>query len=75
MTIIYKHEPFTDFSNEKNKQDFEKALAFVQSELGKEYPVIIGGERFKTVEQIISYNPAVKEEVIGTVSKANQELS
>ncbi len=75
MTTIYKHEPFTDFSIEKNKQDFEKALAFVQSELGKEYPVIIGGERFKTEEQIISYNPAVKEEVIGSVSKANQELA
>ncbi|MFJ5622372.1 L-glutamate gamma-semialdehyde dehydrogenase [Peribacillus loiseleuriae] len=75
MTTIYKHEPFTDFTIEKNKQDFEKALVFVQSELGKEYPVIIGGERFKTEEQILSFNPAVKKEVIGTVSKANQELA
>ncbi|MGE8079465.1 L-glutamate gamma-semialdehyde dehydrogenase [Peribacillus loiseleuriae] len=75
MTTIYKHEPFTDFTIEKNKQDFEQALVFVQSELGKEYPVIIGGERFKTEEQILSFNPAVKKEVIGTVSKANQELA
>ena len=47
----------------------------VQSELGQDYPLIIGGERITTEDKIVSYNPAKKTEVVGTVSKANQELA
>ncbi|MDN3017207.1 L-glutamate gamma-semialdehyde dehydrogenase [Paenibacillus sp. BSR1-1] len=71
----YKHEPFTDFSIEENNQAFEKALWLVQSQLGQEHPLIIGGERIKTEKQTISINPSNKEEVIGIVSKANKELA
>ncbi|RSK54601.1 L-glutamate gamma-semialdehyde dehydrogenase [Bacillus canaveralius] len=71
----YKHEPFMDFSLKENKQSFEEALRLVDSQLGKEYPLIIGGERIITDEKIISINPANKEEVIGRVSKANKELA
>lgn len=75
MVVAYKHEPFTDFSVEENKVAFEQALALVKGELGKEYDLIIGGERIKTEDKIISENPANKEEIIGYVSKANQELA
>ncbi|MDQ6596024.1 L-glutamate gamma-semialdehyde dehydrogenase [Bacillus salipaludis] len=71
----YKHEPFTDFTIKENKQAFEDALMFVQSQLGGEYPLVIGGERIRTDKKTISVNPSNKEEVIGTVSKANQELA
>ena len=71
--IPYKHEPFTDFSTEANRIAYEKALALVEEDLGKEYPLIIGGERITTEEKIISYNPAIKEQVIGVVSKATKE--
>ncbi|MGE6613703.1 L-glutamate gamma-semialdehyde dehydrogenase [Peribacillus sp. NPDC076916] len=71
----YKHEPFTDFTIEENKNAFNQALKVVQSEMGKGYPLIIGGESITTDEQIISINPANKEEVIGSVSKANKELA
>lgn len=71
----YKHEPFTDFTIEENKHAFEEALLFVQSQLGQEYPLIIGGERIKTAEQTISINPSNKAEVIGMVSKANKQLA
>lgn len=71
----YKHEPFTDFSNEENKKAFEESLLLVQSQLGQEYPLIIGSERIKTNEQTISINPSNKAEVIGKVSKANKELA
>ncbi|MBT2720833.1 L-glutamate gamma-semialdehyde dehydrogenase [Bacillus sp. ISL-46] len=71
----YKHEPFTDFALEENKREFEKALENVHSELGKEYPLVIGEEFITTDEQIVSINPANKEEVIGRVSKANKELA
>ena len=71
--IPYKHEPFTDFSTEANRIAYEKALVLVEGDLGKEYPLIIGGERITTEEKIISYNPAIKEQVIGVVSKATKE--
>ncbi|MGM9926896.1 MAG: L-glutamate gamma-semialdehyde dehydrogenase [Bacillus sp. (in: firmicutes)] len=75
MPIAYKHEPLTNFTLEENKKAFEKALQYVNSQLGKEYPLLIGGERIVTEEKIISINPAKKEEVIGKVSKANKELA
>ncbi|MFD6442453.1 aldehyde dehydrogenase family protein, partial [Peribacillus sp. NPDC060186] len=75
LTKKYTHEPFTDFTIEENTKAFHKALNSVQSELGKSYPLIIGGESITTEEQIISINPANKKEVIGRVSKANKELA
>ena len=75
MVVAYKHEPFTDFSVEENRRQMEEALKNIEKDLGKEYPLIINGERITTEEKIISVNPANKEEVIGRVSKANQELA
>jgi 1-pyrroline-5-carboxylate dehydrogenase len=71
----YTHEPFTNFKDEQNKQSFKESLAYVQSQLGKEYPVVIGGEKITTEEKIVSINPANKEEVIGSVSMTDQELA
>lgn len=73
--LPYKHEPFTDFSKEENYRALRSALELVNSQLGKEYPLIIGGERVVTEQKITSYNPANKEEVVGVVSKASQELA
>ncbi|PGV55887.1 L-glutamate gamma-semialdehyde dehydrogenase [Bacillus sp. AFS037270] len=75
MIQPYKHEPFTDFSVEDNRQAYLQALKTVEGYLGQDYPLVIGGEKITTEEKIISYNPAKKEEVIGQVSKANQELA
>lgn len=75
MIQPYKHEPLTDFSKEENRQAYLNALKTVESYLGQEYDLIIGGEKVSTEEKIISYNPANKQEVIGHVSKANKELA
>ncbi|WLR51612.1 L-glutamate gamma-semialdehyde dehydrogenase [Bacillus tianshenii] len=76
MVIPYKHEPFTDFTVEENRKALEAAIAKVEAEwLGKEYDLIIGGERIKTENKIVSVNPANKDEVIGYVSKADKELA
>ncbi len=75
MVQPYKHEPFTDFTIEENRQAYLNALKTVESYLGKEYPLVIGGERISTEDKIVSYNPSNKEEVIGTVSKANRDLA
>ncbi|QQK79582.1 L-glutamate gamma-semialdehyde dehydrogenase [Salicibibacter cibi] len=75
MVVSYTHEPFTNFQNSNNIAEYEAALHLVKSELGKEYPLIIGGERVTTDEKIVSINPSDKNEVVGTVSKANQALA
>ncbi|MDM5334844.1 L-glutamate gamma-semialdehyde dehydrogenase [Ureibacillus composti] len=73
--IPYKHEPLTDFSVEENRQAYLEALKKVEGELGQHYPLIIGGERVTTEQKIVSYNPSNKEEVIGYVSKASQNIA
>ncbi|SEQ46124.1 L-glutamate gamma-semialdehyde dehydrogenase [Piscibacillus halophilus] len=75
MVQPYRHEPFTDFTVEENKKAMEEALSQVKSELGQEYPLIIGGERIYTDDKIASTNPAKKDEVVGYVSKADKELA
>ncbi|MFB4168584.1 L-glutamate gamma-semialdehyde dehydrogenase [Virgibacillus sp. JSM 102003] len=75
MVVPYKHEPFTDFTVEENRSAMLEALKKVEADLGKEYPLIIGGERITTNDKIKSVNPAKKDEVVGYVSKANQELA
>ena len=52
--IPYKHEPFTDFSKEENRNVYLEGLKIVDSYLGQEYPLIIGGERITTEERIVS---------------------
>ncbi|MBA4538250.1 L-glutamate gamma-semialdehyde dehydrogenase [Bacillus aquiflavi] len=75
MVQPYKHEPFTDFTREENRNAFLKSLETVKSYLGQDYDLLIDGERISTDEKIVSTNPANKEEVIGRVSKANKELA
>ncbi|SHF42772.1 delta-1-pyrroline-5-carboxylate dehydrogenase [Seinonella peptonophila] len=75
MVKSYQHEPFTDFRDLENQSAFQEALSLVESQLGKEYPLVIGEEQITTVEKIVSNNPSSKDEVIGTVSQANQELA
>lgn len=75
MVTNYRPEPFTDFTNEKNRLEYEQALLKVQSELGRDYDLIIAGERVGTESKIISVNPAKKTQVVGVVSRADQELA
>src|SRR5699024_7559497 len=75
MVVAYRHEPFTDFSVEENKKGMEEAFKLIEADFGKEYPLVIGGERITTEEKLVSVNPANKDEVIGSISKADQELA
>jgi len=75
MVVRYQHEPFTDFTVEENKLEFEAGLRKVKTYLGKDYDLIIGGERISTTEKIVSVNPANKAEKVGSVSKANRDLA
>ncbi|MFB3921062.1 MAG: L-glutamate gamma-semialdehyde dehydrogenase [Terriglobia bacterium] len=72
----FKNEPLSDFKN--NPEQFRKmkeAVEEVGKELGREYDLILGGERIKTDDKLISYDPGQKERIVGTFSKANKDLA
>ena len=69
----YVTEPLTDFSIEENKKKYKEALVNVRKQLGKTYPLIIGGEKIETKKIIQSFNPANHEELIGNISQASIE--
>ena len=73
--IPYKHEPFTDFSKEENKQAMKDGYKIVDSYLGQDFPLVVGGERITTEDKIVSYNPAKKTQVVGKVSKASRDIA
>ncbi|HEY0077313.1 MAG TPA: L-glutamate gamma-semialdehyde dehydrogenase [Pyrinomonadaceae bacterium] len=71
----FKNEAFTDFGVEENARAMRAAIDRVRSELGREYPLVIGGERIQTEQKFESYNPARKTEVVGRFQKATEELA
>jgi len=72
---LFKNEPFIDFTHKKNAKKFKYALDKVHSELGRNYPVIINGERIITEDKITSLNPSDTNEIVGRFSKATPEMA
>lgn len=70
MTCEFRNEPLTDFSQEKNSRKMQEALQRVRSQFGREYPLFVNGKDVKSEKTFRSYNPADREEVVGTFHKA-----
>ena len=51
------------------------AIEKVKTQLGQEYPLVIGGERIKTDGKIDSINPANRTQIVGRFNKATKELA
>jgi len=75
MTTEFRNEPFTDFGKEENATAMRAALEKVKRELGREYPLVIGGERINTGDTLDSINPANRTEVVGKFHKATKALA
>ncbi len=71
--IPFKNQPFTDFSKPENRQAQTEALEKVKSELGKTYPLIIGGEKITNKATFASRNPSQPDQIIGYFSSATVE--
>jgi 1-pyrroline-5-carboxylate dehydrogenase len=71
----FRNEPYTDFSIPANRQRMEEALAKVRGQLGREYDIVIAGERIRTEDKLKSVNPARPEEIVGIHQKATPELA
>src|SRR4030095_12678244 len=75
MPSEFRNEPFTDFTKEENAQAMRDALQKVRDQLGREYPLVIGGERIATEGKLDSLNPANRTQVVGRFNKATKELA
>jgi 1-pyrroline-5-carboxylate dehydrogenase len=51
----------------------QAALSAVESQLGREYDLVVGGHRLRTEDRIVSINPARPAQVVGIHSKAGVE--
>ncbi len=71
----FKNEPYTDFSKPANRKKQQEAIAKLRSLMGREYPIVIGGERIQTAEKFSSLNPSNPREVIGVFQKGTSELA
>src|SRR5262245_59306876 len=69
----YRPTAVTDFDRPENRAAFEKALATVRAQLGREYPLVIAGERMKGEKNFESRNPARPSEVVGRFQAASRE--
>lgn len=68
----FANEPLTDFTIPANKLAFKKALTKVKAEMGKSYPLVIGGQKVKSKRTFKSYNPSAPKQVIGTFPRAGE---
>src|SRR5215813_155491 len=75
MPTEFRNEPLTDFSREENAVAMKAAIEKVKRELGREYPLVIAGERINTGNKFDSINPANRTQVVGSFQKATKELA
>src|SRR5205085_11343669 len=75
MLPPFQNEPLTDFSNDRNAAVMREAIANVEAQFGREYPLVIGGKRYTTGDMLVSPNPSNYDDVVGLVHKATVELS
>lgn len=72
MLRPFQNEPLTDFSIPANVQAFQASLNKVKAEIGRTYPLVIGGKRIQLDETFPSLNPSRPKEVLGYFSKAGE---
>jgi RHH-type proline utilization regulon transcriptional repressor/proline dehydrogenase/delta 1-pyrroline-5-carboxylate dehydrogenase len=66
----FVNEPMADFADEKQRNAMLAALKTVEGQLGRKYPLVIGGKRVETPQWITSVNPSRTSQVIGLAARA-----
>ena len=69
----FRNEPLRDFKvNPEHARRMEEALEEVRQMLGREYDLVINGERIKTQDKFYSYNPGHKDQAVGAFSPSRR---
>lgn len=69
----FKNAPLIDFAKPENRQAQAAALEQVKGELGRMYPLVIGGKKIMNEATFASVNPSQPEQVIGYFARATVE--
>lgn len=73
MPTPFANEPFTDFSQPHHREMMEEAIATVEAQFGRDYPLIIGGKKITANDRIRSINPSLKDEVVGIAQRGTRK--
>ena len=69
----FSNEPYTDFTTSQGAEAIRNALSKVRPELGKEYDLLVAGERRRSSEKLSSLNPAKPSELVGVHQKGSEK--
>lgn len=64
----FRNAPNTSFAVAENRTRMADAIKYVRNDLGREYPLIIGGQNVPTSQWYSSHNPSRREEAVGRVA-------
>jgi RHH-type proline utilization regulon transcriptional repressor/proline dehydrogenase/delta 1-pyrroline-5-carboxylate dehydrogenase len=69
----FVNEPPLDFALEAARNKMSEAIAKVRQQLGRYYPLMIGGRPVKTEGSLNSVNPALPNQIVGSVGAGGKE--
>lgn len=69
----FVNEPPLDFTLESARKEMSDAITNVRQRLGKYYPLVIAGKPVQTRESLDSLNPAIPQQVVGSVAAGRKE--
>ena len=73
MPTPFVNEPFSNFSEPAVAVKMQAALDKVRAELGRDYPLVIGGEKLTTQGRITSIDPSNPDNVVGRVAQGSSK--
>lgn len=73
MPTPFVNEPFEDFSKPAVAARMQQAIDRVRAQLGREYPLVIDGQKVKTTATIASLDPSNPDQVVGRVAEGKRE--
>ena len=73
MLQPFVKEPYSDFTDASDASRYRTALATVERELGKEAPLVIGGDHVTTKASIVSVDPSLPATIVGKASSADRD--
>ncbi len=69
----FRNEPLADFSRAESREAMAAALHEVGQQLGRTYPLVIGGQAIAMTGTIDSLNPSHRRQIVGHCGRATAE--
>jgi RHH-type proline utilization regulon transcriptional repressor/proline dehydrogenase/delta 1-pyrroline-5-carboxylate dehydrogenase len=66
----FRNAPDADFTRPEPRERMRAALAAVGAELGRTWPLVVGGKALRTADALTSVNPAHPDQVVGRCASA-----